>query len=131
MTQLINSIEIMSCQYYCGIHKTKKSVNYLFFPSLSLFFCYPLLPKCDGAADVPSGEVRAAPAPEEGLRAATLFFHSFCQAPCRVKSPRDMPGSQQKHIVLEAEELVWERDACVSGILIVTNLLCDSTDVNS
>lgn len=40
-------------------------------------------------------------------------------------------GCQQRHVILEAEKLVWWRDSCASGTLTVTSLLCDSSDRNS
>lgn len=86
--------------------KLKKIVNYAFLP---FFLCCPLLPKWDGAADanraIPSGEVRAAPAPEEGMRAATLSFHSFCQGPCRVKFCRDTSGIPAKACNFRSREV--------------------------
>lgn len=52
LTQLIDSVETMSCHYYRGIPTTKKLVNNAFLP---FFLCCRLLPKQDGAADANLG----------------------------------------------------------------------------
>lgn len=113
----------MSCQYYHGIQTTKKLVNYSFLP----LFLFCLLPKWGGAADANL----AIPFGEEGVRAATLSFHSFCQVPCRVKYHRDTVRMPAKAYNFRSRELVWQRYSCASGILTVTGLLYDSTDQNS
>ena len=96
ITQLVDSIETRSCQYYHGIHKTKKSEYYAFLPlSVPLLllssapkvaWSYQYQPDCSFWG----GE--GSPTPEGDLRAATLSFHSLCSG-----APLSVPSKMPEH----------------------------------